>query len=135
MGRDAIFSTGFERRFTFGIQSSGDIWLFGGVDTTDEHDLHNGQYSHKWSASRDIEIIQEMIEKIIYHENNEEILLPDFTQFEWSLEGTEAMRTWMSDNWKQIKFNNYRNMYTLELGCLIYHQILYDNELSVVYDP
>ena len=129
MGRDIFFNTGMEKRFVFGIQSSSDIRLFGGVipppKTLD--DARDSYYKHAWSAEKDHEYILNELKR--YTDT-----LPDFTSFPTSLTGTWKLSHWLDDNQRKLYSDLHDTFFTFQLGCIIYHQLMYMPELYAKYE-
>ncbi len=132
MGRDAFFNTEFERRFAFGIQSSDDIQLFGGNDITTQEDIAYGHYRHQWHAEKDMTNIHKQLEEFL---EGSDIALPNFEKYERSLKGTQTLRYDLYKNRQEVYEYISNSYYTYELGCLIYHQLMYEPNLSVQYEP
>ena len=130
MGRDAFFSTGLERRFAFAVQSSFDMQRFGGVNTSTQESINHEKFLHEWNAEVDLPLILENLKEYI---EGSELALPDFAAFEPSLKGTQDLRYWL---YKERKYCESlgAEYYTFELGCLIYHQLTYEPNLSVRYE-
>ena len=132
MGRYAFFNTGFERKFAFGIQESSDIMRFGGVIATTEEDVQRGDYRHAWSADRDAHTILQILQSYVM---DTDVILPDFFAFSTDLNGTYDLRRWFDTCCDAcIDILGVVNFYTLELGCLIYHQLLYKPDLQASYE-
>ena len=131
MGRYAFFSTGLEYKFAYGIQDSFEMRKFAGIITTTADGYKSDTHAHAWSASRDKEYILEHLQNLI---TETELTLPDFSAFEPTIYGTLALRSMLesqlSKHYKEIG----TAYYTFELGCMIYHQLLYEPELSVRYE-
>lgn len=121
MGRYAFFSTGFEYKFAFGIQQSEDIELFGGEIQTIEK-----SYERKIVWKKDELPKIKLIMNYLLLINNLENF--DVEMFEKSLNGT------------YILYNNFIDLITDEYGyktllcCIVYHQLLYNDELSCRYE-
>jgi hypothetical protein len=122
MGRYAFFNTGFEYKFVFSVQPSEDILKFGGTPKF----VYEGDNEHKWTIVdrprildriRDIEIT---------------LGLPsyDFEPYEKTLDGTYKLR---HDLW-DISVSDMELFATYVLGCILYHQLLYELELSCTYE-
>ena len=102
MGRYAFFNTGFEYKFAFGVQSSTDIQLFGGIG---EDGLHT------WTQDDKTYIINLLSKLEIAFEN-----------YEKTIDGTYALE------------DDLEIDHRIKLGSLIYHQLLYTDELTCTYD-
>jgi hypothetical protein len=125
MGRFATFNTGFEYKFAFGIQPSEDITTFGGEVNDTDDDEYNSYYSgHIW-REEDKENVLNCLNQF-----GEGFVLPHFERYEKSLEGTNEMLS--SEPFSYDKDNVYIHRFVL--GCLIYHQLLYEPNLSVEYE-
>ena len=116
MGRYAFFNTDFEYKFSFGVQPSDDIELFGGVVSKDYSEMDN-RMEHTWT-SKDKPFILEKLKKL------EDINI-DFEKYEKNLKGTQELRNDLYD----IDIHC-----TTLLGCLIYHQLLYTADLICDYE-
>lgn len=132
MGRYAFFSTDFEYKFAFATQESSDIRLFGGVVTTTKQDLNMGKYGHMWEYDKDLQTILKTLQHYV---SDTDLTLPDFTQFEGSLDGTHKLRNYLDDNARTLYDWIGSDMNAYILGCLIYHQLTYEHTLHVGYEP
>lgn len=123
MGRYAFFSTGYEYKFSFAVQPSQDIWEFGGqtFKDADEEDP-----VHKWT-SKDLPQMKEQLKTM--EEDNEWPQL-DWSQFEATREGTDAMREEIDS---YLGYDDQKEC-LYRLGCLIYHQLQYEPELEATYE-
>jgi hypothetical protein len=128
MGRYAQFSTGLEYKFLFAIQSSEDIKDFGGQEIDTDDPQYNMYYSeHEWSYEDKNNILT------ILNKFGEGFIMPDFEKYEKNIEGTYNLYSnepfyVEEDNHDSSKGSKFT------LGCLIYHQLLYTNNLSVKYE-
>lgn len=122
MGRYAFFNTGFEYKFTFAVQPSEDILKFGGTPDFS----YEGDHKHSWcivdrkrilDRLRDIEITLGLPEM-------------NFEPYEKKLEGTQKLR---HDLW-DIGVSDMTLLATYSIGCIIYHQLLYELELNCTYE-
>ena len=116
MGRYAFFNTGLEYKFRFAQQDSIDMTLFGGK--TFESDDNSGDLIQKWTKD-DISIIKKNLEDFGYHEL-------DLSKYENNINGTY-----------ELKFDLYDSTeddYTYILGCIIYHQLQYTENLEVKFE-
>lgn len=124
MGRYAFFNTGLEYKFAFGIQNSEDIQLFGGIhnDETDEP-------QHAWSAALDAKTVLARIEQIcsLSHYN-----LPIWDEVPATVTGTYELKERILN--KYLNKASEKLFYTFLLGCLIYHQLLYKDNLLARYE-
>ena len=116
MGRYAFFNTDFEYKFSFGIQDSSDILQF------------SGDYDDKeiviWTQNDMIYIIDEL-DHFPYE-------LPEFEKFEKTIHGTYEL--WWHIRDKNKNTDNYELLSRFTLGCLIYHQLSYEPNLSVHFE-
>ena len=127
--RHAFFSTGLKYEFMDSIQPSSDIRAFGGIITTSNKDLNRGHYKHSWNYEKDAPIMFEILKE-------DSDMLPDFNAFPTNLTGTCELRKWFyklkNDQYGDFLWDWY---YKFELGCVIYHQLLYEPNLYVSYEP
>lgn len=134
MGRYAFFNTGFEYKFAFACQNSGDILLFGGLgnfrgDITSEY-FEEEEYQdpyHEWSQE-DKKIILSRLKQLAEKLSLEMI---NFEGFAKNLDGTYELREALYD---RIEGKDEKIGYMYLLGCLIYHQLLYTDKLTVHYE-
>lgn len=130
MGRYAYFSTDFEYKFVFGLQSSQDILKFGGWLDLKKDDENLGYV--RWSADEDLPYIRERLDTFG---------LPtlDMSEYEKTLEGlhtydlnlTNAL--YKGDGQKMFdKGQEARAEY--RLGCLIFFQLHMMPTLSVEFE-
>ena len=135
MGRYAYFSTGFDYKFWFGIQPTQDIFEFYGnlyEDSSDESSSDEKSYEYelpgkiRWDSSVK-NLIQELIDEM-----KEESQLIDihWASFENSLEGTQKLCDYFVEHEKSQSKEAAKYM----LGCLIYHQLFYEDELSCEFE-
>lgn len=115
MGRYAFFNTGLEYKFKFGIQPSCDIREFGGMSYIgiDEDTL-----IHKWKKI-DIDLIKSLLDDEYPIEGL------NWSDFKNDLNGTYNLKY-------HLDSLNTENIYVL--GYIIYHQLLYTDELVVEYE-
>lgn len=132
MGRYAFFSTGFEYKFAFGIQCSADIRFFSGVVTITETDLKKENYRHAWNQSRDSDTIFNTLKNFW---KDPSFPFPDFTEFEPTLKGTHMLNRWFYANIEKLHEYLGDECHTFKLGCLIYHQLKYEPNLTARYEP
>lgn len=119
MGRYAFFDTGFEYKFVFAFQNSGDILEFGGWFNNNMQDP-----VVKWSAA---ESARDILEKLRDMETKCGWPAVDFAAYSMDLDGTHELRDEI--NWRNDELHTrYR------LGCFIYHQLLYQPELSCRFE-
>lgn len=126
MGRYAFFSTGLEYKFRFGVQPSEDITLFGG-EIGDEN-YHHGYFTQKWST-HDLTLVKQKLDSLL-----EWIGEPiKFEDYEKNLEGTHTLHHKLYDLYNAHSSEELVARFIL--GCLIYHQLLYNEVLHVDYEP
>jgi hypothetical protein len=114
MGRYAYFSTNFEYKFVFAVQSSSDIDEFGGAVT--------GHYKRQWVKSQAPAIVERLI--AISDDNK---LVHDIENYPKNVDGTYTMYWDMRDGKYDIDC-----LYML--GALIHHQLLYTDVLDVTFE-
>jgi formate-dependent nitrite reductase cytochrome c552 subunit len=114
MGRYAFFNTGLEYKFAFGIQDSLDMTKFEGSAFYGRDEDH---LIHKWDKI-DAEKIKEKLKEYLYDEI-------DFSKYTNNLDGTY-----------NLKFDLHEQCsdYEYILGCIIYHQLQYVDNLEVNYE-
>jgi hypothetical protein len=122
MGRYAFFNTDYEYKFWFAIQPSEDIWEFGGEDISEEDEPE-----HRWVAAKDLEYIRA---KLLVCAKDNGVVLPDFEKFEKSVDGTYEMAKSIENQ----KFVDEKKAAWFYLGCIIYHQLLWNSELTARYE-
>ena len=141
MGRYANFNTGFEYKFWFGIQPSQDIEKFGGTPSGEYDEVCN-RSEHEWTQE-DIPLIEK---KLSYMKEKYKITHPDLksfplqgmekalfeSRFPLTSEGTTEVRNAYNSFVSNICDDKKISKYIL--GCLIYHQLLYTEHLTVYYD-
>ena len=127
MGRFAFFDTHFEYKFVFGVQPSEDIQTFGGVASYET--AQNGYLSHTWNQSETQTIETEL--NLLLQWIGEEP--EDFTAYEKTIQGTWALNTKLQGLYEEHEHEGVVARYIL--GCLIYHQLLYNETLRVEYEP
>lgn len=116
MGRYAFFNTGLEYKFGFAIQPSSDMQQFGGTCTSEEED----EAKHEW-IQEDRDEVKAELDFLCES-------LPPFDDYEKNLEGTHALDYYIYENILKGE------LYKIRLGCLIYHQFLYTDKLTVGYE-
>lgn len=125
MGRYAFFNTEFEYKFGFAIQSSEDITTFlGDPMITEDGD----SFWHRWNMVEDGELVLIEVRRL-----EEDLGLPelDFTKFSANLDGTHRLRDYIRAYFNPEEKVHWRYL----LGALIYHQLLYQEDLEAHYDP
>lgn len=118
MGRYAFFSTGLEYKFVFGYQSSRDILLFGGEYML----LENGEHLITWDATFDLAICEQVLQNL---EIEHGCVRPNLDSFSKDIEGTSSIK---------LRYLDTELHPTYLLGLLIYHQLLYEPDLSVEFE-
>lgn len=127
MGRYAHFNTGLEYKFSFGIQPSEDITTFGGsFEEFEDNDEHNIHKCHSWSREDKDKVWRELSEF-------EGFVTPNFDSYEMCMEGSSEIYRDIFDL-NKVEDDKYRSLTRFCLGCLIYHQLLYCNNLSCFYE-
>ena len=128
MGRYANFNTGFKYKFVFGVQPSDDITQFGGdLNDTDDAEYNSYYSGHVWKDEDKNKIMS------ILKDFGEGFVVPDFSRYETSVEGTYVMYYNLLE--EIIEHNSkVEEFFKFVLGCLIYHQLLYESYLSVQYE-
>ena len=116
MGRYAFFNTDFEYKFGFGYQNSSDILLFGGK--------YDGDETVTWSKEEQFSVLDKL-EHFPYD-------LPDFEKFEKNIHGTSELDWYIEENNKNTQ--NYELLSRFILGCLIYHQLSYEPNLTAHFE-
>jgi hypothetical protein len=127
MGRYAFFSTDIEYKFSFAVQSSEDMLEFGG-----KHDFSKyneiGYAYHSWTANDDAPGILKRLKQIQQVKGYPEL---DWAQFSYDPAGTQRLREVLGEYLSREDASHC----FYELGCIIYHQLLYEPLLTVVYEP
>ena len=122
MGRYAYFNTGFEYKFAFAIQPSSDILIFGGV--------YKAPNNVHWNKS-DMELILSEIRSFERDFDFEPVI---FDNYENTTNGTYKLQTKIYENNIDKIGSDVESFYKYRLGCVIYHQLLYNDELSSEYE-
>lgn len=126
MGRYAFFSSGFEYKFKFGVQPSEDIRSFGGRIN---YELSDGSYLHHEWDQKDCDSIESQLKELLHWFCTDTV---DFTKYDLNLQGTYAL---VYDLYKLYETDHDPEIISRYiLGCLIYHQLLYAEALSVDYE-
>jgi hypothetical protein len=127
MGRYAFFNTEFEYKFAFAIQSSVDMVKFAGS----EEGIQGGDAHHQWDRE-DIPFIKRSLDDLqgILTEKD----IPDFGKYQKTLKGTEKLHADLRDAFSGVSDDKVELMYEYILGCLIYHQLMYQVPLTVKYE-
>lgn len=118
MGRYAYFNTDFEYKFWFGIQPSSDVLKFGGIANFTND-------THSWSEKdkkQIYNILQDMVDAY-------DLPVIQFDMYDISLEGTCELYSYLHYN-----SGNPNQLATYILGCIIYHQLLYEPNLTCSYE-
>jgi hypothetical protein len=128
MGRYAFFNTGLEYKFAFAIQSSVDMVKFAGS----EEGIQGGDAHHQWN-SEDLPFIKRRLDDIQGVVATTSI--PDFSKYKKTLRGTEKLHNDLRDAFRVCASEDLVEMtHEYILGCLIYHQLLYQVPLTVKYE-
>lgn len=131
MGRYAFFNTGYEYKFGFGVQNSEDIETFGGI-TLPETSMSDPVQS--WTEDCKPFILEELNDILDFYSHTMD-LETYLNSFSHDVKGTTMMQ---SDIWRTLKKDlgvaNESTLYRFKLGCVIYHQLLYQKELSAQYE-
>ena len=132
MGRYAEFITGFSYKFAFGVQDSLDITEFYGAWRKNMEEYEN---SISWTAEEDKEMIFEKLERM----QKENIMLPvvQFELYKPSMQGTHDLREFFCEKELKLMFASNdaaKNFYKYILGCFIYHQLTYTEDLSCDFE-
>jgi len=119
MGRHAFFNTGFEYKFVFAVQNSGDILAYGGWFNNSIDDP-----IVKWIATESSDAILTTLRQM---EHDAGWSAMEFADYPTNIDGTVRLRKVLG--WKE------HDSYALyRLGCFIYHQLLYQPELSCMVE-
>jgi hypothetical protein len=130
MGRYAFFNTELEYKFRFGIQPSEDIRVFGGINRWDL--ATPGNKHHEWEQ-RDMAIIYKELEILLL--DYIVLNMPDFEQYDSTLEGTSELKLDLYEYYNKTKsIEDERTVARFILGSLIYHQLLYKEKLLASYE-
>lgn len=126
MGRYAFFNTNFEYKFIYGLQASEDILLFGGHTLT----INKESPIQMWKSS-DKENILQILQANDFH--------VEFENYEKNINGTYALHKDLKEKFSDfLEINESiiaaQSIYENILGSLIYHQLLYTNELIAKYE-
>lgn len=118
MGRYAYFSSGYEYKFAFAVQPSSDITELCGVET--------GWNKVSWSKDNQPCILE------ILKEIEVQYCIPsiDFTKYTNNLDGTYELNSDFRDH-ASIGLDIH---WIYRLGAIIYHQLCYNDKLSVEYE-
>ncbi len=122
MGRYAFFNTGVEYKFTFAVQFSSDMLEFGGTSEPCE----GYEYVQSWEQKEAPSILDQL-------RGFEDVLgLPelDFEKFSKDSDGTSKMRYTL---WEYLDLEQKEHC-RYQLGCVIYHQLLYQPSLRVTFE-
>ena len=122
MGRYAFFNTGYEYKFVFGVQESKDILKFGGTYAGEGE----GYYIHTWTQEEAFSILDQL-------RGLEDLLgLPEFEfeKLEKNLNGTYKT---IQALWEYLDLDSVDHC-LYQLGCVIYHQLLYEPNLRADFE-
>lgn len=122
MGRYAFFNTGLEYKFTFAVQSSSDMLEFGGTSQPSA----DWEFIHSWEQKEAPSILEQL------RGLEEDLGLPqvDFKQYSKDIYGTSKIRHTL---WDYLDFKIEEHC-LYQLGCMIYHQLLYQPDLRVHFE-
>ena len=127
MGRWAFFNTGVEYKFAFALQSSGDILRFGGEDVTKGSVYEVGEGEHRWTNR------PEVLARLTDFAEAWGFPLPDWDAFVRDMDGTLELRR-AAETLSESKGRDPAALRYV-LGCLIYHQMLYEPVLTCTWEP
>ena len=127
MGRYAFFQpTEIEYKFRFAVQPSSDMRRFGGIM---RHEAKNADLRHEWEKV-DMDYILEELQSLVVCLNIE---MPNFASYEKNVDGTYEMKVDLYHVFESKQLNE--ELFTrFTLGCVIYHQLLYVDKLTVLYE-
>jgi hypothetical protein len=125
MGRYAFFNTGFEYKFRFGLQASGDILSFGGY-----YNMNQDDPRVKWDADEELDGV---LEKVRVIEAGSEWPALDFEKFSKDQDGTITLRSYLWSREDNLE-GDAEEKVRYHIGCLIYHQLLYTPRLSAHFE-
>lgn len=128
MGRYAFFSTGFEYKFRFGVQSSTEILTFAGNESEDP-DPQTGLYIHTW-GQRDTKAMDESLKEMEQMLGLEPL---DLSTYALSLQGTYELRQKLEPLYESGFGEEEIARYIL--GCCLFHQLLYAKTLRADFEP
>jgi hypothetical protein len=122
MGRYAFFTTGFEYKFRFAVQSSEDILAFGGIAIF----VYEGDPEHKWNITD-----RKRIESTL-HDLEDALQLPTLKvdSYTKDLHGTSALYS----DLHSLTHENLELLAKYSLGCILWHQLLYCLDLKCTYE-
>ena len=131
MGRYAFFNTDLEFKFRFACQPSSDIRTFGGVPSYEVYGKEYGKeyirICHNWTL-QDKEYIEEQLKGCQEWLCEEPV---DFSKYEKNLHGTYELKWSLDELYKE---HSEELVARYILGCCIYHQLLYKEELNAHYE-
>jgi hypothetical protein len=130
MGRYAFFNTEFEYKFWFATQDSKDITEFYGDFDKDSYDDQSGQYHISWNASLDKDRIRKRLDRMC--EKYSGLPFVQWSKFPNHLDGTYTLRDYVTTHTTEIVDGMVHAKYVL--GCLIYHQLMYKEELECDFE-
>jgi hypothetical protein len=128
MGRYAFFNTGFEYKFAFAEQPSSDILLFEGnvvADTEEDLEAGGAQPQITWTA----EDIAPLLVSLQLLADDWALETPNFSDYAKDVGGTWRLYGTLRETLRGPNANAYR------LGCIIYHQLLYNCPLEATWEP
>jgi hypothetical protein len=119
MGRYCYFSNGFEYKFWFGEQPSGFDFLRR-IITLTETEIEEGIVEFSLSFEKN---------KMLTHLERYDLELPEFEEYDKSIEGTHVMYESILNNiCGGLSGANF------SLACILYHMSLYDTNISGTYE-
>jgi hypothetical protein len=129
MARQVTFNTGFKYNFTFGVQMTEDITSFGGHGEFDK-----GCWN--WTSINDMNTVDDAVHilKRLYEFEEKGYMMPKFYKYPKNIEGTNMIYHYDSFGSDKIKKIGMNDISEFRLGCLIYHQLLYQPNLSATFN-
>jgi hypothetical protein len=128
MGRYAFFSTGFEYKFGFGVQDSEDMMTFGG----EEKSYSEGDAVHSWTEVDKTTVLEELCDILDFHGSDAD-LEKFIVGFPANDKGTNLLYSAVHKEFAKVILSESL-FCRFRLGCLIYHQLLYEPNLEVQYE-
>ncbi len=127
MGRYAFFQpTDIEYKFRFAVQPSSDMRRFGGIM---RHEAKTADLRHEWEKVD----MEEILAQLDYLVEYLEIEMPNFESYEKNVDGTHQMKFDLYNVFESKKLDE--ELFTrFTLGCVIFHQLLYVDKLTVLYE-
>jgi hypothetical protein len=128
MGRYAFFSTGFEYKFGFGFQGSEDMTTFGG----EEKSYSDEEQAHSWTEEDKPTVLEELQDILDFHGSDAD-LQKLIVGFPANLKGTSELSSAIYHQFEKAIVSESL-FFRFCLGCLIYHQLIYEPNLDVQYE-